>query len=52
MEYEEEMEGKETKEKVMVPAQRRESTNEEEEGKLEELVEPKVWTIPRRWHIY
>ena len=52
MEYEEDMEWKEIKEKVMVPAQRRESNKEEEEETLEELVEPKVWTIPRRWHIH
>ena len=52
MEYEEDMKRKETREKVIVPAQRHELNNEEEEGISEELVEPKVWTMPRRWQIY
>ena len=51
MKYED-TEEKETREKVMVPVQRREPTKEEKEEKLEELVEPKVWTPPRRWRVY
>jgi len=52
MKYEEDTEEKETREKVMIPAQRREPTNEEKEEKLGELVEPRIWTTPRRWRIY
>ena len=52
MEYEEDKAIEETREKVMVPVRRHESANEEEEEITEEPVEPKVWTPPRRWHIY
>jgi hypothetical protein len=52
MEFEEDAVGKETREKVMVPVQRPKPTNEEEEAIPAELVEPKVWTTPRRWYIY
>ena len=52
MEYEEVTEVGKTKEKTMVTAQRHKTEIEEEEGILEEAVEPEIWTMPRRWHIY
>jgi hypothetical protein len=52
MEHEEDTEIRETREKVRVTAQRREFTYEEEEEISEELVEPKIWTMPRRWYVY
>ena len=52
MEYEEDTKRKDAKEKVMVPVPRHKYTNEVEEGIPEEPDETKVWTTPRRWHIY
>ncbi len=52
MEYEEDKERKDTREKVMVPVPRHTPANKEEEGIPEEPAETKVWTPPRRWHIY
>jgi hypothetical protein len=51
MEYQEDIEGEETREKVKVPAQRHRPSYEEE-GIPGEPVEPKVWVKPRRWYIY
>ena len=46
----EEKEDRENREKVLVPVRRCETIREEEE--VLEGPTDKVWTIPRRWHVY
>ena len=52
MGYEEERAIEETREKVKVAVQQRELTNENEEEIPEEIIDPEIWTMPRRWYVY